>query len=223
MSTDRLHREAWELLPWYVNGTLENPELDAVQAHLGECEACREEAARCRQLAVAVQAASPGGRAPSPERLARLLERIDRTERTAGGPAWRRWLGGTAARLRDALRTTAPPIRWVLAAQGALVVLLAAWGIWQAAAGGAPAYRTLADPSDPPGAVQARIRLVFADDTPERDIRALLRRIDGSIVAGPSLAGAYTVELADAAARPAALDTLRASPGVRLAEPVLSR
>lgn len=33
---ERVHRRVWELLPWYVNGTLSHPERQGVEAHLAE-------------------------------------------------------------------------------------------------------------------------------------------------------------------------------------------
>ena len=41
---DAPHRNAWELLPWYVNGTLSGQDLDLVTGHLPGCAACAEEA-----------------------------------------------------------------------------------------------------------------------------------------------------------------------------------
>ena len=37
------HREAWELLPWYVNGALEAPEVSQVEVHLASCARCSSE------------------------------------------------------------------------------------------------------------------------------------------------------------------------------------
>jgi hypothetical protein len=222
-SSAERHRHVRELLPWYVNGTLEEPEAEAVRAHLPGCEACREDVTRCRDLAVAVQSARAPEWAPSREHLARLLERIDAIEAGAGGGRWHRWLGSRAASVREAFRSAPAAMRWALAGQAALVAVLAAIAIWQATAGWNPGYRTLAGPSDPPRGGQARIRLVFAEDITEAEMRALLGRIEGSIVGGPSPAGAYTVAVPNASDQTAAVNALRASGKVRLAEPVPSR
>jgi hypothetical protein len=222
-SPDSRHRQVWELLPWHVNGTLEGAELDAVRAHLASCEACREEVARCRDLAVAVQSSPAAAWRPSRERLTRLLERIDRIEAEGEGAGWRQWLGARAASLRDALRSAPLPMRWALAGQGALVALLGAIVIWQAAAGGGPGYRTLAGSGFEARRGQPQILLVFAEDVTEAEMRALLGRIKGTVVGGPSPAGAYTVEVPGPSDQAAALDSLRASAKVRLAEPVVSR
>jgi anti-sigma factor RsiW len=46
MSEADLHRHVAELVLWYVNGTLEGRDRDAVTAHLPGCPACREEGSR---------------------------------------------------------------------------------------------------------------------------------------------------------------------------------
>ncbi len=93
---DARHRQVWELLPWYVNGTLSGRDLDLVTGHLPACSDCAEEVARCRDLAVAVGTVTAAvARAPSGERLARLLARIDAIE--AAGLRDGGWRG----RLRD--------------------------------------------------------------------------------------------------------------------------
>src|SRR5262245_56700406 len=77
---ERLHRRAWDLLPWYVNGTLAAGERRAVEEHLAGCAACRDEAARCRETEAAVLAAGEVAPSPHPARLARLMERIEQAE-----------------------------------------------------------------------------------------------------------------------------------------------
>jgi anti-sigma factor RsiW len=39
------HEQAQQLLPWYVNGTLEADEAALVEAHLAECAECRADLA----------------------------------------------------------------------------------------------------------------------------------------------------------------------------------
>jgi anti-sigma factor RsiW len=221
-SPDSPHRETWELLPWYVNGTLEGAELTAVRDHLADCEPCREEVMRCRDLAVAVQTSPASTWAPSREHLDRLLQRIDSLEERTSGLGWGRTLHSWATSLRDMLWGGPPLMRWALAGQAALVVLLAGTVVWQAAGWGA-AYRTLASPAERHRG-QRQVRVVFADDATQAEMRAVLGRLKASIVSGPSPAGAYTIAVEGAPDQVgAAVDTLRASGKVLLAEPVVSR
>jgi putative zinc finger protein len=225
---DPRHQEMWELLPWYVNGTLRGQELDAVTGHLSTCVECRGEVGRCRDLAAAVRTTPAVAWAPSSERLARVLAGIDAIEAArAGVGGWREWLRALLAPLRELVRGTPGPMRWALAAQGALVVLLLAVMAWQTVLLPGPLYRTLTTGSDQASRGQAQIRVVFAEDITEREIRGLLGGVQGKIVDGPSAIGAYTVEVAvpaSAADRIApVLNVLRTDSKVRLAEPIRSR
>jgi len=220
------HRTAWELLPWYVNGTLSGQDLDAVTGHLPGCAACAEEVARCRDLAVAVGVVPAVATAPSAERLARLIARIDAIEHAGGRTnGWRERLRERIDGLRDLLQSTPVPTRWALAAQSALVVLLVAVIASQMTP--SASYRTLASGAGPVARGQAQIRVVFTEDTSERDMRAVLERVAGRIVDGPSTMGAYTVQVPVPAASSdriaPVLDVLRMQPQVRLAEPIRSR
>lgn len=53
------HEMVWELIPWYVNGTLSRAEKAAVESHCRECEACSVEIERQRGLAEGVAALEP--------------------------------------------------------------------------------------------------------------------------------------------------------------------
>ena len=226
---DAVHQECWELLPWYANGTLSGRDLDVVTGHLAGCAACAEEVSRCRDLAVAVVSGSPGMEpARSAERLARVLARIDAIEAAgAGSSGWRERLRERLDGLRELFQSTPAPARWALTVQGALVVLLVAVSAWQLALAANSPYHTLASGSQVTGRGQAQIHVVFNENTTEREIRALLEQIGGRIVDGPSTVGAYTIQVAvpaTAADRVApVLESLRADPKVRLAEPIRSR
>jgi len=225
---DSAHQRAWELLPWYVNGTLSGHDLDVVTGHLASCAECADEVARCRDLAVAVVSGASAEPAPSAERFSRLLARIDALE--AAGPrsgGWRETLRERLDSLRELLQSTPAAIRWALTLEGALAALLIAVVAWQLALSSGQSYHTLASGADQPARDQAQIHLVFAEDMQEREMRSLLARVGGRIVDGPSAVGAYTVQVPVSIAASdrlaAVLSALRADPKVRLAEPIRSR
>ena len=56
----RTHQKVWDLLPWYVNGTLSQPERAQVEAHLQNCEICRSELAMQSRLSNVVSVVEPG-------------------------------------------------------------------------------------------------------------------------------------------------------------------
>lgn len=112
---------------------------------------------------------------------------------------------------------------WTLAAQGAMILLLVGALVWQAPSSQGSIYRTLADDSEHTPRGQAHLQVVFADDMTEKELRALLTSIGGTIVKGPSALGVYTVEIPVSAGSPdlldPILDAVRAHRQVRLAEP----
>jgi anti-sigma factor RsiW len=222
------HAEVWEILPWYVNGTLEDRERASVEAHLTTCAACQVELARCHDLAAIVRAAPADGWEPSPEHFARVLARLETT--TASATLRRGWWDAVRAqyeRYGEMLRRIPPLIRWTLVTQSALTLVLASILVWQAPWAPERFYRTLSNSSDQTAQKRLQIHVVFADDITEKELRALLTEVQATIVAGPSPFGVYTVAVAlpgDARA-PAdiTLETLRAHPKVRLAEALYTR
>lgn len=217
---ERAHQRVWELLPWHQIGRLEPAEAALVEEHLTECAHCREELAHGRALARALREEVETVPSPHPGGFARLLARVDALAEARPGRALR----VRAAELR---RSTPRPIRRLVLGQLAAILLLALALAWRAdfrssAPGAAPGvFRTLSNPADLQSTEPA-LRVVFAPETPESEIRALLAETGGQIAGGPSPMGAYLIRLASPRAEPLSLVLahLRAHPRVRFAEPV---
>ncbi len=333
------HDEAWLLLPWLANGTLDAAESRQVGNHVAACERCRHELERCQDLAAALRSAPETAPTPHPIQLARLMARIDaldahdendengendandekgenrensqgaksnannqiaaaRASDAHGAPGLPGGAGAAEASARtsagaadgNALETVAPPqdpaavtkstlparrgvaavlpaagarrrlgtvlaetprsIRFALAAQLAALLVLAlalsfgipapAGGRDASRAGASPAralFHTLSAPStagaDLPDTAAAaprpQIRLVFAEQATEKQIRDVLMKVRGRLVDGPSPLGTYTIEIPARTARPLdgapdslgiVLAYLTSQPIVRFAEPV---
>jgi len=217
------HQKVWEILPWYVNRTLEDHEREFVARHILRCQSCADEVVRCQSIATAVRSAEEAARTPSPEHFARLMERIDRGSASAAPKRWRVRVREWIEKIRLVFQETPSLFRWALAAQSAAIVLLAAGIIWQASVAPSLLYQTLSDAGSGPEPGRVHLQVIFADDTTEREIRTLLGSIRATIVAGPSPMAVYTVALAaDDHEAPAQtqerLALLRAHPKVRLAE-----
>jgi hypothetical protein len=124
-------------------------------------------------------------------------------------------------------RGTPRLVRWALAAQGVMILLLVGVLMWPAPFSPGPVYRTLADDGDQPRESQARLQVAFADDMTEQELRTLLTSIGGTIVKGPSALGFYTVEIPVSESSPDLVDPIleavRAHQKVRLAEPIPGR
>jgi hypothetical protein len=221
--SDGNHQKVWEILPWYVNGTLEGHEHEFVARHILRCQSCADEVARCQSIATAVRSAEEAARKPSSEQLARLMERIDRGRRSVPPERSQTRVREWIEKIRLAFRETPSLFRWALAAQTAAIVLLAAAITWQASIAPSLLYRTLSDAGSDAEPGRVHLQVVFADDITEREIRILLSSVGATIVAGPTPMAVYTVALAaddrEASARTReTLELLRAHPKVRLAE-----
>lgn len=203
-SDDPAHRATEELLPWYVNGTLEADERAQLEAHLAQCLRCRREldAQRALQAVLAKDESDVAvGRA-----LARAHARIDRLE-----SGWRHRASG--ARFLRGWRSAPPWLRGALLGQLVLVLVLAISFIDDKRS--APnLYRTLGAPSAPV-AGGVRLAVVLEDAAGEDDLRADLAGIGARIVTRRN--GDYMLEVPPERSAEA-LRTLRASAVVRSVE-----
>jgi anti-sigma factor RsiW len=198
------HKHAWELIPWYVNGTVSDAKRDNLQFHLEHCSLCRDEVAAQRALLQAMKTRPQVESMPHAS-FQKLMARIDsepEVQRPAyvRSPRTLRWL--TAAVVLQALML------------GALTTLLL-----RSPRGEVPAtYQTVSSPAPAPGAPS--IRAVFSPDMTLGELQALLERSRLRIVDGPSPDGVYTLATASVGDdSKQALLTLRAHPAARFAEP----
>lgn len=196
------HEQAQQLLPWYVNGTLEADEAALVEAHLAECAECRADLAAEQALSREV-AALP---LDVEHAWSALSDRID-----AAGPPRR--LAEPVPFLRRKVA-----IGWAL---GGPLAAAAAVAFAVAIVPGAPSpvgetYRAL---GSAPTAAPGNALVMFRPDARDSDLRAALTKAGARIVDGPTASGAYVVRIA-AASRAQALDGLRAAPQIVLAEPI---
>lgn len=196
MSTDHeirmKHRQAWELLPWYVNGSLDGDELEAVERHLEGCDVCRHELALEERWAREIRASEE--LVYSPDRafadLASRLEGIQSQARRSPAAArpswWRRWWrpqgeGGTGV------------LRLAVVAQAAAILILVGV-LWVEPE---PAeFRTVSDPTAATEMAGASVRVVFEEEITEVELRELLLGAGARLVDGPSRRGVYTLEVA---------------------------
>jgi hypothetical protein len=196
------HEQAQQLLPWYVNGTLEADEAALVEAHLAECAECRADLAAEQALSREV-AALP---LDVEHAWSALSDRID-----AAGPPRR--LAEPVPFLRRKVA-----IGWAL---GGPLAAAAAVAFAVAIVPGAPSpvgetYRAL---GSAPTAAPGNALVMFRPDARDSDLRAALTKAGARIVDGPTASGAYVVRIAPAI-RAQALGGLRATPQIVLAEPI---
>jgi anti-sigma factor RsiW len=198
------HLDAQDALPWLANGTLAGAELERVQAHVATCAHCRADLALLRTM----HAAGPGpDLAFDPDRaLARLMPQLDAVPETPAPGLLQRWRDRVAANDRTWLRAA---VAFQFCAIAVLAALLAR------PAAQPDSYRVL-------GAAgadgMARVVVTFRPDTPEAELRRIVRASGARIVGGPTVTDAWLVG-ADGGLDPV-LARLRAEPAVTLAEPL---
>ena len=198
-SRSELERRALELLPWYVNGTLDGGERELVSRQVLASLTCRKELERLRRLQQLIQSddaeAAATGRA-----FERLMARIE-----ASGDS-------STSRARHAGQAFAWT-RLALAASVAAAVSVPLWW-WAGEFPTAPRiYETLtsSQPADP-GA--ARLRVVFAPGVTESEQLELLASLDLTIAEPPTDDGVVTLRFADGSDQAAIVAALKGDPRV---------
>jgi Putative zinc-finger len=203
---DPEHREANELLPWFVNGTLSGLERTRVERHVGECVACSQEVDSLRVLQAVVVHDDEADRHAS-QALARVKAQLQGPE---GKPRATLALQSIGSQWRETSRW----VRYAMVAQLFLVVGLTAALLHQPT----PQYYRSLGAVPKPAARESGLVVVFSETVPEREVRDLLLRLHARIVSGPSPAGAYTLQVAQGD-QAAALAMLRHTSSVVFAEP----
>ncbi|MGI9301290.1 MAG: zf-HC2 domain-containing protein [Gammaproteobacteria bacterium] len=189
---NREHRQVAELLPWFVNKTLDEPELTRVKRHLNSCLLCRKDLLRQRQLLVAIREPVDIDQA-SREGFAALMGRIDAGE-GAARHTWFAAAGRGVSRPWQLICASPPFLRVALAVQTLIIALGAV--MWPSSLDQhAPLYRTLTVADSPVQSRLDRFRVVFTNRIDEKQLRDLVGEINGTIVAGPSAAGVFTIEI----------------------------
>jgi len=206
-----VHEDLAALLPWYVNGTIGEPDRQRFDHHLKTCASCREELQVERRIHWSVAADPPVEYMPaaSLKRLQARIDSLDGEAPPADVPVVRR-----TRRLRR-------PQGWWMAASLAVIAVASGWmvvGGWRMlrAPAASANYYTVTTP-----AVHARdevIRAVFSPTITLAELQAILAEAQLRIVAGPSEAGVYS--LAANSSRPVSLSLalLRQHSTVRFAE-----
>jgi anti-sigma factor RsiW len=222
----RIHDEAFELIPWLVNGRISRSEQEWLERHLSECEECRREVAVQHRLRRAIRCNESNIEYAPHASFQRLWSQIEASERSAA-PVDGIDRGMDPGRsMLEAHRATLPPQRWLVAAATLLAVGL---GLvmamtWRAQSPGRAAdYRTATAPQTQRDR-EGQIRAVFAPSVTVDELTHIVSETRLSIVEGPSDAGVYTlaVQPGQDLAVAAALERLRRDPRVRFAEPVVA-
>ena len=226
------HQGTVELLPWYLNGTLEQEEAALVEQHLRGCAACRSDLEELRLLQAAFVEEESDARADAA--LARLLPRLE-GERPGGVARAGASAAGYATRLVNLARgawrgrgvqAVVPAwIKLAVAMQFAVIFVLG----WKMVGVDRTVredqlYHALASSSTAARATGS-IVVVFDPEVPQRELLRILKDCGAHIVDGPTATNAFVLALEPEAAHSGTagpLARLRAEHAVVLAEPLQS-
>jgi len=170
------------LLPWYLNGTLEKSEQEAVKKHLRSCPICQEEFATIKEEQKRYQSTAED--IPVPQSFPHLMAAIEKREQ---GSVWQR-IALLIPRPQPALAAAIIATQFIVIAGLVGLLTLNPWGA------GERFYRTLSGPAAIEGK-GPRLFILFQDGVQEKTAREVILEINGTIVRGPSPMGIYTVEL----------------------------
>jgi len=166
------HEQVGELLPWFVNGTLADAEHAAVEQHVRDCIPCRVALKEQQRLAELIKA-QPMVHLSADSGFEQLMQRVEAPPRLfgrvfSGAPAWR------------------------IAASAALAVVLVTALLGYISRPDSLPFSTL---SQGEAGVSSQVDLIFVTGVTETEMRELLREIGGTIIAGPSAMGRYTIRV----------------------------
>jgi anti-sigma factor RsiW len=208
--SERRHRHIHELIPWYVNGTLDEREMDLVTTHTAQCASCAEavkkEVSLARRLRERPAALDDLTAMQIPALNALQTELSSSTAATPAARASRQ------ASLRERFRLRA--WQWSAAAAAVLVIVASASFVVGRASFD-PTYQVMTNAADHNGVV---IQLIFHPRTSEQDIRHLLADGGAVLLGNPSDRGVYRLALPADVDGKAYADRLRAHPAVRWAD-----
>ena len=202
------HSEIAELIPWYLNSTINDFDRNRLEAHLVACAACRANLDLERRVHQRMTAESSVEYIPAAS-LKRLRAKLDGIDGLAKPPSIARARGQSM------------PWQGLMAASVAVLAVAVAlmasdrWVQFRARTAG-PIYYTVTN--SVPRARGEAIRAVFAPTLTLMQLQRILDESQMKIIAGPTEAGVYS--LASTSRRPvgSSLTLLRSHPEVRFAE-----
>lgn len=230
-TTENNHHESMNLLPWYVNGTLDDSERLFVEKHTKVCLHCRRELANLEKLAGQVVStnvfdmASQGSFSVLKQRISRETKRVEQPLILAN--QFGRIYKSIIERVSQGSRQN----RFILAFL--VVTLVALPGLFISTLlhvdNQPPVYRTLSDKLADKMELKTehrRLRVIFKEGVERKTIDRILGSIHGRIVEGPDSRGVIHVQIEDQNIKQSTLSSrlaeLRTNPNVIFVEPTIS-
>jgi hypothetical protein len=212
------HQEISELIPWYVNDTIDGAQRKRLETHLAGCGLCRADLELERSVHRTLTRETGVEHMPAAS-LKRLQAQLDALDGIDAAPAdAARRSGEPIARTRGQGR----PWRTLAAASAACIaVALGAIVLARHPDATPQTYRTVTTPTA--RVPEEAIRAVFKPSITLTELQALLDESHMRIVAGPTEAGVYSLASTSALPVTASLEMLRRHDTVRFAESTVTR
>lgn len=219
--------ELCQLLPWYINGTLEQEDMEVFSTHINSCEECAAEFNQAMELSRAIQAPPQGAEELLSQsklgfsKLQKQIEEQIEQQSTASKDKKGISISGFFA----SLRLNWSDYQWLYSGSiGAalavfVMLLLPLSNISEPTNLTNPGYQTENDfvllSSD--NQVVPLIQVIFEEEATERQIRDFVTTYDLELTGNPSSAGVYRLRINNLNETQAQLDTILATDYVRWA------
>ena len=210
-----------DLLPWYVNGRLQNADRNRVSSHLQQCAKCSAELRLQQQLHDVINASVKVEIAPQPS-FNKLWDKIVAEELSEEQQLLRPRVATSWAPTRMTVQwLRAHWMSFALVTQTAMIIALIGLTVFRQNGivnNDADAYRTVTSVAPMNGVI---IHVVFDDAIRLVDVKDILLRSNLQVASGPTAAGVYSLRPADTHAdfnARGVVHSLREDPRVRFAE-----
>jgi anti-sigma factor RsiW len=202
-----IHEEITLLLPWYVNGTLDDLSRERLEAHVDACPACRNDLSLEQRIFATIDGETAIDYVPGAS-LKRLQTQLASLQSRVAVPELPQSPGRTPWRALAAASIVAVTV--------SISVLLVERWVQLRPPAAQPPYRTVT--VDTPRSRDEVIRAVFAPNITLVELQTILDEAQLRIISGPSEAGVYS--LASNSGKPvrSSLIQLRRHSSVRFAE-----
>lgn len=184
------HQEVWNLLPWYVNHSLDPAEQDFVRKHVKTCVTCRIEINQQQQLLEKIQQPDLLQQV-SQASFAQLKKRMQEQSKLSA-------FAEQAKPSQEQKIFSHQFLGFVKYTALAASLLLLAMPFMLNLPTDDPElkgdYRTLANPAEDKHKHNI-IRIVFAEHLDAEQIKAILNGVSGHIIKGPSKNGIYEIQI----------------------------
>ncbi len=188
------HDKIWDLLPWYVNNTLENFEKKQVEHHLANCTVCKQELHQQQQLQMNLLSDDTLSKSTI-SAFNKVMQRIDAQQLNSKNVV-------PVKRVSEQLKKyNTKPIVSSIAASFLVVIIIS---LFFNSSSNDKIYSTLSDTPAKNSSLNGAnnsiylTRVIFNKNTRKQDINQLFKYFQGEITHGPDKRGIYTIDFSKA-------------------------